>query len=207
MDTSYSFLALGDSYTIGEAVPLQKNFPYQTIQLLRKKGLNFFAPEILAKTGWTTEELEAAIRSYSFLYAYDFVSLLIGVNDQYRGHTVQEYEHQFNSLLSRAVFFANKNPGHVFVLSIPDYSVTPFAQNIDKNKIASEIEHYNYINKRLSLQFGVHYLDICPLSRNVTNDPFQIADDGLHPSEKAYEKWAVLLSNSMFDQIKMDTDN
>lgn len=207
MNTAYSFLALGDSYTIGEGVPLQKNFPYQTIQLLRKKGLNFFAPEILAKTGWATDELDTAIRSYSFLHAYDFVSILIGVNNQYRGHAMQEYEHQFNSLLSRAVFFANKNPGHVFVLSIPDYSVTPFAQNLDKQKIASEIGHYNYINKRLSLQFGVHYLDICPLSRNAANDPTLVADDGLHPSEKAYAKWANLLSNIMFDQIKMDANN
>src|SRR5688500_8007027 len=134
MNNNFSILSLGDSYTVGEGIPLQKSFPYQTTQLLRKKGFNFMAPEILAKTGWTTSELQKAIEEYSILYAYDFVTLLIGVNNQYREYALENYEKHFSILLSHAILLADKNPEHVFVLSIPDYSKTTFARNLDKDK-------------------------------------------------------------------------
>ena len=128
MHHTYTYLALGDSYTIGEGVPLHKTFPYQTVCLLRKGGYTFYAPEIVAKTGWTTGELEAAIGEHLLLPKYDFVSLLIGVNNQYRGRSIIEYKEQFEHLLKKAISFAGGKPEHVVVLSIPDYGVTPFGQ-------------------------------------------------------------------------------
>jgi lysophospholipase L1-like esterase len=204
MQNNFSFLALGDSYTIGEAVPLHKSFPYQAVQSLRKKGFNFMAPEIVAKTGWTTDELQNAIDEYSFLYAYDFVTLLIGVNNQYRGYSIETYEKEFAALLSRAIFLANKTPEHVFVLSIPDYSVTGFARDMDRDKIVSEINQYNEINKNISGFFGVNYLDITTLSRGVVNDNSMLAVDGLHPSEKEYAKWASMLSWQVYQLLKTE---
>lgn len=205
METNYSFLALGDSYTIGEAVPLFKSFPYQVIQLLRKKGFNFLAPEIMAKTGWTTDELRNAMDEYSFLYAYDFVTLLVGVNNQYRGYPVEGYEKEFTTLLSKAIFLANKTPEHVFVLSIPDYSVTTFAREKNRDQIAAEINRYNEVNKRVSVQFGVNYLDVTESSRSVTNDASLLATDSLHPSEKEYAKWASMLSRQVYNLLKTES--
>jgi lysophospholipase L1-like esterase len=207
MEKIYTYLALGDSYTIGEAAPLQKSFPYQTVQMLRKKGFNFFAPEIVAKTGWTTDELQTAIEEYSFLYAYDFVTLLVGVNNQYRGYPTDAYEKEFTSLLSRATFLANKKPEHVFVLSIPDYGVTTFARKLDLGKIASEIDRYNEINKKASESFGVHYIDVTPSSREAKNDVSLLAADGLHLSEKEYTKWAAILSGQIYNLLKLEVNN
>ena len=116
----YSYLALGDSYSIGEALPLAESFPYQTIQLLRKAGYDFQAAEIIAKTGWTTDELLGAISQTIFATTYDFVSLLIGVNNQYRGMPIEEYRSTFEILLQKAISFSDKRNDHVFVLSIPD---------------------------------------------------------------------------------------
>jgi lysophospholipase L1-like esterase len=207
MVENYSFLAIGDSYTIGEGVPLQKSFPYQTTQFLRRKGVNFFAPEIIAKTGWTTDELQIAMEDYSFLDSYDFVTLLIGVNNQYRAYPVEAYEKEFSILLSQAVAFANKNPEHVYVLSIPDYSVTSFGRNLANNKIAYEIDRYNELNQRISHLIGVHYIDVTQSSREAANDTSLVAADGLHPSGKEYEKWASILSDAINDQLKADIFN
>ncbi|MCU7551521.1 SGNH/GDSL hydrolase family protein [Chitinophagaceae bacterium LB-8] len=205
METNFSFLALGDSYTIGESVPLHKSFPYQTIQLLRKKGFNFIAPEIVAQTGWTSGELKNAIEEYSFLYTYDFVTLLIGVNNQYRGYAIEAYEKEFAILLSRAILLANKTPEHVFVLSIPDYSKTTFAKDLDSDKISSEIDQYNEVNKRISDSFGVQYVDITTFSREVTQDASMTAADGLHPSEKVYTKWASMLGRQVYNLLKAES--
>ncbi len=125
MSQTYSYLALGDSYTIGENVPIYDSFPYKTVQLLRKAGYSFYAPEIVAKTGWTTDELQTGIASNKLLPQYDIVSLLIGVNNQYRARSLQEYTQQFEALLQQAIGFANNKHTHVFVLSIPDWGVTP----------------------------------------------------------------------------------
>lgn len=185
----YTYLALGDSYTIGEGVPVYESFPYQAVQLLRDAGHEFAAPEIVAKTGWTTDELLAGIANTKFLSRYDFVSLLIGVNNQYRGRSVDEYERQFEELLKRAIQFAGDDVSHVIVLSIPDWGATPFAANADHNRIAKEIDDYNAVNKRVAAKFGVHYIDITPGTRQANEE--MLAADKLHPSGKEYRKWAI----------------
>jgi len=187
---TYTYLALGDSYTIGESVPVFENFPYQSVQMLRKKGKTFYAPEIVAKTGWTTDELSAGIASTSLLPTYDIVSLLIGVNNQYRGRSVDEYAVQFETLLKKAIAFAGGKPAHVFVISIPDWGATPFAKDKDRAKIAEEINAFNAANLRISNQYKVHYIDITPGSREAIADPSLVAEDKLHPSGNEYTKWA-----------------
>ncbi|HYE55165.1 MAG TPA: SGNH/GDSL hydrolase family protein [Chitinophagaceae bacterium] len=185
-----TYLALGDSYTIGEGVPLYESFPYQTVQLLRKSGISFHAPEIIAKTGWTTDELMAGIAATKLLPAYDRVTLLIGVNNQYRGRSVHEYQHEFEVLLKQAIAFAGSKAQHVIALSIPDWGVTPFAADRDTAKIAQEIDAYNAVNKKLSLQYKVNYIDITPGTRSSANDESFLAADKLHPSGKEYARWA-----------------
>ncbi len=190
MHHTYSYLALGDSYTIGEGVDVQRNFPYQTVGLLRQAGYTFCAPEMIAKTGWTTDELEAAMNDYCFPSKYDFVSLLIGVNNQYRGRAIIEYKEQFEHLLKRSIALAGGKPEHVVVLSIPDYGVSPFAQARDVEKIAREIDAYNSLNKALSIQFKVQYIDITENSRQAKGKAEAFVADGLHPSDQEYCKWA-----------------
>lgn len=190
MNKLKTYLALGDSYTIGEAVPLVKSFPYQFVDLLRKEKPLFAAPEIIAKTGWTTDELLAAMATYTFLDSYDLVSLLIGVNNQYRGRTAEEYKLEFEQLLTKAISLADNKKEHVIVLSIPDYSVTPFSNNLDREKIARDIELFNSINKAVSIQYNVTYIAITESTKQAQNDPSLVAEDGLHPSEKEYAKWA-----------------
>jgi len=198
----YTYLALGDSYTIGEAVPLNESFPYQLVQLLRSKEFNFNAPEIIAKTGWTTDELQNAINKSHLLPKYDFVSLLIGVNNQYRGRDVIEYKEQFEEILKKAIELVNGKKEHVIVISIPDYSITPYAGLMDKEKISKEIEVCNGINKALSIQYKVQYVDITTGSKEAKNNPGLIAQDGLHPSEEEYAKWAEKLVEAITSQLK-----
>ena len=198
MQSNYTFLALGDSYTIGEAVLLTNNFPYQLTQMLRKKGFNFAAPEIIAKTGWTTSELEDGIKNYKFLSNYDFVSLLIGVNNQYRGRPVETYKPEFENLLKQAIQFAGGKADHVIVLSIPDWGVTPFAAGRDRMQIAREIDEYNAANKTISENYKVSYIDITPWTREAANDLTLLTADGLHPSAKEYKRW----SEKLADKIK-----
>lgn len=187
---SFSMLCLGDSYTIGESVPAHENFPNQSIQLLKKGGYDFEAPQVVAMTGWTTDELMEAIKNRSFKNTFDFVTLLIGVNNQYRGRTVEDYKPQFEALLRQAIQFAGGKAGHVIVLSIPDWGVTPFAKDRDRRKIAKEIDDYNDANKTISLAHRANYIDITPATRQAGEDPALVANDGLHPSAKEYAKWA-----------------
>lgn len=202
MQPAHTLLCLGDSYTIGESVQPAENFPNQTIRLLRKKGYAFHDPEIIARTGWTTDELQEAIDNYSFKDAYDFVTLLIGVNNQYRGSRVDDYRLEFESLLKQAIQFANGNAGHVVVLSIPDWSVTPFAKERDTKQIAIEIDNYNSANKAIAEQYKVGYIDITPKTREAVHDRGLIAADGLHPSAKEYAKWSEGLSLRIESMIK-----
>jgi lysophospholipase L1-like esterase len=191
---TYSYLALGDSYTIGESVLLIESFPYQTVQILRKTGFNFHSPEIIAKTGWTTDELQSAIDKYKFLPSYDFVTLLIGVNNQYRGRTVENYRLEFENLLQQAIRFTGGKKDHVIVISIPDWGATPFAAGRDRKKIADEIDDYNGANKSIAEKYGVKYIDITPGTREASGDPALVAVDGLHPSAKEYKRWAEKLA-------------
>ncbi len=212
---NYSYLALGDSYTIGEQVLPGENFPNQTVMLLNKTangasrrqgfsqtpsavtnpdgGLNYVAPDIIATTGWTTDELNKAIDAANITKQYDIVSLLIGVNNQYRGRPVENFATEFEHLLQRAIYFANNIPNHVFVLSIPDWGVTPFAAGKDINKIAEEINAYNNVCKTTAAKFQVHFIDITTAQRSDGNTDEFLAADKLHPSGKEYAKWAAQL--------------
>lgn len=197
--TSYSYLALGDSYTIGEQVALSESFPYQTIQLLRRNNTKFAftAPEIIAKTGWTTDELSAAIAETKLLDKYDLVSLLIGVNNQYRSRTVENYKEEYEQLLQTAIKFAGSNHDRVFVLSIPDWGITPFAEGKDRISIASQIDAYNAACKVITESHHCHYIDITGSQRKDGSLPGFLAGDGLHPSGKEYAKWARLFSDAI----------
>lgn len=198
---TYTYLALGDSYTIGESVPAKENFPNQAVQLLRKAGYDFSEPEIVAKTGWTTDELQNAIHNHKFQSAYDFVTLLIGVNNQYRGRSVENYKTEFDSLLRQAIRFANNDPSHVIVLSIPDWGVTPFAEGRNRKKITEEIDTFNEINKTISVGFKVNYIDVTSGTREAATDSSLLAADGLHPSGKEYSKWATRLEKIILFQL------
>ncbi len=201
-----SYLALGDSYTIGESVLPEENFPSQTVQFLNKSlplvedpDSGFNTPQIIAKTGWTTDELDAAIDDAAISRTYDIVSLLIGVNNQYRGRSVSEYKTQFDHLLQRAIHFAGNKAKHVFVLSIPDWGVTPFAEGQDRQKIATAIDAYNATAKVICEQHHIVFIDITTAQRADGDTKEFLAADGLHPSGKEYTKWAQKLVKAVSD--------
>ena len=197
-----NFLALGDSYTIGESVPIYESFPYQTVQLLRKKGMSVHAAEIIAKTGWTTDELMAGIEKTTFSQSYGIVSLLIGVNNQYREKDPSAYEQEFEKLLNKAIAFAGGNKQHVFVLSIPDWGATPFAASRDRVKIGKEIDLFNAINKKMTDAAGIAYISITEGSREATSNPLLVAKDGLHPSGMEYGRWAKKIADAILQQVR-----
>lgn len=185
-----TYLALGDSYTIGEGVPIFDNFPYQTVRLLRQKGLDVNAPEIVAKTGWTTDELMAGIDQTILQKKYDLVTLLIGVNNQYRGRNIDEYAQQYKLLLKKAIQFAGGQKNNVIVISIPDWGVTPFAENRDRDKIRREIDQFNALKQEITQNLGVEFINITLGTREAAQDISFLAKDKLHPSGKEYNRWA-----------------
>ncbi|GAB3268539.1 SGNH/GDSL hydrolase family protein [Larkinella harenae] len=187
----YTYLALGDSYTIGENVPATDRWSVQLAGLLRQNGADVANPDIIARTGWTTGELSDAIRQSRNQKTYGLVSVLIGVNNQYRGQDIGRYRNEFRELLQTAVRLAADKPGRVFVLSIPDWGVTPYAANAGQNrgKIADEINAFNAVAQDECRKAGIVYVDITPISRTAT-DPSQLADDGLHYSGNQYRQWA-----------------
>lgn len=189
----HRFLALGDSYTIGESVGAGDRWPNQLVRSLRQKGINVADPEIIARTGWTTDELSRAIDAAQPQGPYDLVTLLIGVNNQYRGRDAEQYRGEFRMLLARSIAFARGNAAHVVVISIPDWGATPFAAGRDREKIALEIDRYNAINREETLKAGARYTDITPISREVTTHPELAAADGLHPSAQMYARWIPLI--------------
>ena len=189
----YSYLALGDSYTIGEAVPAGDRWPVQLATLLRKEGIDLADPEIVATTGWTTTELQEGIAKRKDLGKYDLVTLLIGVNNQYRGQSLDAYRKEFKELLLQAVDFAKGRRDRVIVVSIPDYGLTPFAAEKDAPKIARELDAFNAAAREVAELEKVAFVDITTKSREVGKDPAMTASDGLHPSGKLYELWADLV--------------
>lgn len=193
----YSYLALGDSYSIGESVPVYDKFPYQLVQRLRNKGIAIYAPEIVAKTGWTTDELSKGIAQLTFLPNYDLVTLLIGVNNQYRGRPVEEYEKQFEQLLQQAIQFAGGKPDHVIVISIPDWGATPFAKDRDRTIISREIDAFNAVNKRIAAAYKAKYANITDGSRKALTDASLVAPDLLHPSGLEYAKWVLAIEKEI----------
>jgi lysophospholipase L1-like esterase len=202
---SIRYLALGDSYTIGESVEEHERWPNQLASLIEA------APEfvgrrvdlsIIARTGWTTQELWEGIGDKTLALPYNLVSLLIGVNNQYRGYDINEYREQFAFLLNKSIEYTGSDPRRVFVLSIPDWGVTPFAQGRDARQIAKEIDAFNAANKQETEKIGAYYFDITPISREVVSDPALIASDGLHPSGKMYAEWAQLVLPIVLEILK-----
>ena len=187
-----SYLALGDSYTIGEGVDEAGRWPMQLAQGLRDAGVAITDPRIIATTGWTTDELSAAMDAAEPLGEWDFVSLLIGVNNQYRGRDVDDYLGEFTRLLQRAIALAGGRPTRVLVLSIPDWGVTPFAlaSGRDRQAIADDLDAYNAVAGELCEAHGVAFVDITGISRDGGGEPAMLADDGLHPSAAQYARWA-----------------
>ena len=192
-DTSLKirYLALGDSYTIGESVDEAERWPNQLSGFLRADGVPAEV-DMIARTGWTTKELWEGIQARQISPPYDLVSLLIGVNNQYRGYGIDEYREQFIFLLNKAIEYAGGDPKHVIVLSIPDWGVTPFARGRNIEQIAKDIGAFNAVNRTETEKVGARYVDVTPISREAVNDPSLIASDGLHPSGRMYTEWAKL---------------
>jgi lysophospholipase L1-like esterase len=183
------YLALGDSYTIGEGVAADGRWPLQLARRLRADGIALTDPRIIATTGWTTDELLAAIDAAEPLGDWDFVSLLIGVNDQYRGRSVEAFRRGFAMLLRRALQLAGQRPERVLVLAIPDWGVTPFAAGHERERIAAELDAYNAAKREVCAAHGVAFVDTAAISRRHGGEPAMLVDDGLHPSAALYTLW------------------
>ncbi|NUN99325.1 MAG: SGNH/GDSL hydrolase family protein [Saprospiraceae bacterium] len=198
------FLALGDSYTIGQGVAATARFPVQLRTKLTEAGIPVDTLQIIAKTGWTTGDLKAAINNATLVAdTFGLVTLLIGVNNQFRGFARSDYEVEFAALLETAIRFAGNRPERVFVLSIPDYAVTPFGQNRpNPDQISQEIDAFNASNRTITENRGVHYFDITPISREALNDATLLASDQLHPSGKMYGRWVDLMLPILVERLK-----
>lgn len=185
-----SFLALGDSYTIGEGVDAQLRWPAQLATRLREEGHSIDPADVIATTGWTTDELASALPSAQLRDRYDLVSLLIGVNNQYRGRDLENYRIECAGLIDFAIGKANGRAQRVMVLSIPDWGVTPFAaaQGADAERVAAHIDHFNAIARELSIARGTAWIDVTDISRGAGRD--MLTNDGLHPSAEQYALWA-----------------
>lgn len=192
---SLKYLALGDSYTIGEALAVEDSWPMQWAQALRANGIAIADPGIIAKTGWTTDELSEAIdeaeSNSTITPPYHLVSLSIGVNNQYRERSSENYREEFSALLQRAIAFAGNKTSQVLVVSIPDWGISEFGQKSGRDvaQIARELDSYNHINAVLSKNAGVHWVDISTVTREVGGDQKFYAEDGLHPSRALHALW------------------
>jgi lysophospholipase L1-like esterase len=187
---SVRILGMGDSYTFGEGVDQEERWINQLAVLLGDYGYYIQELTIIAKTGWTTGELSQAIAQSGVQHKYDLVTVLIGVNNQYRGLSISDYRIEFTEILTKAKQHADNNPKHVLVLSIPDWGHTSFAAERDRNKISREIESFNLINRDITNEFQSYYLDITTITREALDDQTLLAADGLHPSKKMYSIWA-----------------
>ena len=205
------FLALGDSYTIGEGVAADECWPAQLARRLRAQGLAIGDPQIIAKTGWTTDELSAAMHTARFDPPYALVTLLIGVNNQYRGRDLDNYRVEFSTLLAQAIALADMHAGHVVVVSIPDWGVTRFAreQGRDPQHIAAQIDAFNAAARSIASAQGSVWIDITMLSRAAGDAPGMLVADGLHPSAAQYAIWtdalvAGVISTQACDLLRRD---
>jgi lysophospholipase L1-like esterase len=189
---SYTWLALGDSYTIGEGVAEADRWPVRLAASLREEGIALADPRIIAATGWTTDELSTAMDAAEPLGEWGFVSLLIGVNNQYRGRGVDDYVGEFARLLQRAIALAGGRADRVLALSIPDWGVTPFARDSGRDlaQIAAELDAYNQAAREICDSLGVAFVDITGISREGGGEADMLTSDGLHPSGKIYARWA-----------------
>ncbi|NVK83394.1 MAG: SGNH/GDSL hydrolase family protein [Cytophagia bacterium] len=192
-----NYLALGDSYTIGESVAESERWPVQLADKLREDGIEINSPKIIATTGWRTDELKAAIESDDeLLEEYDLISLLIGVNNQYQGKSVESFAPEFEELLQMAIHLAGDSKDKVFVVSIPDYGKTPFGAS-KAQQIAKELNQYNEVSEKICAKYGVKYFNITPISRQSDPEGKLVANDSLHPSGEQYRQWV----GSFYDQV------
>ena len=191
------YLALGDSYTIGEGVNADERWPMLLAAAARTARIPLGDPEIVARTGWTTSELLSAIdsRSPPLQSNYDLVSLLIGVNDQYRRLGAYAFHAGLESLLSRAVSYARNEPARVLAISIPDWGVTPFAKADPRGAlaIAKEIDEFNALIQERARTIGTSFVDVTQTSRRAARDRALLAPDGLHPSGLMYAEWVRII--------------
>jgi lysophospholipase L1-like esterase len=202
LKTKTTYLALGDSYTIGESVPASDRYPSILSEELNKSNFIISSPEIIATTGWTTADLKNGIKNAGISgKKYDLVSLLIGVNNEYQGRSAGEYKMDFKELLQTAIDFAGGNKKKVFVLSIPDYGYTPSYRS-DQLKISTAIDKFNAANKQVCDSAGVSYFDITPISRKGLEDPELVAPDGLHPSGKMYQEWVDMIKQDIIQMLE-----
>jgi acyl-CoA thioesterase I len=198
---NYTFLALGDSYTIGESVVETQRWPVQLAEQLRGRGYKVAPPKIIAKTGWTTEDLLRGIESELGIHRdFDLVSILIGVNNQYQGKLITEYEEELRTIFRKAINHSKTKEQGVFAVSIPDYGYTPFGAN-NQEKISEEIDRFNAVFKRVAEDFNVSFYNITPISREAGNNPDLIASDGLHPSGLMYQLWVDKFVNEVASKL------
>jgi len=181
-------LALGDSYTIGESVAADERWPSQLAKQMLALEIELDV-RIVAETGWTTDELSQAIGQASLDHKYDLVSLMIGVNNQFRGYSIGEFETEFQTLLGQAIAVAEDRPAHVLVLSIPDWGQTAFGAAYDREQVSKDIDAYNAAIRQLCAEAGSNYIDVTAISRLAIEKPQLVADDGLHPSGAMYGLW------------------
>jgi lysophospholipase L1-like esterase len=195
------YLALGDSYTIGESVAESERWPVYLAARLASEEYSIETPKIIAKTGWRTDQLQEAIEADGAIGEWDLVSLLIGVNNQYQGKTVESYEIEFNRLVQMALKLAGGNADKVFIVSIPDYGKTPFGA-AKATQIAKELKAYNKVNKAIAKEYDIQYFNITPISEKAKNDLELVADDTLHPSGKMYKAWVDMMFNKVLKMVK-----
>lgn len=196
IENKLRFLALGDSYTIGESVPANARWPVQLIDSLNKHGVDGYEPLIIATTGWRTDHLKHAIAKAKLKGEFNLVSLLIGVNNFYQGKTAESYAPEFEELLLTAIRLAGGNTSSVFVVSIPDYGYTPFGKD-KQEQISSGIDAFNAVNKKIAEKLKVKYYDITDISRRGISEPDLVATDGLHPSDAMYSEWVSLIMSDI----------
>ncbi|MDE1884898.1 MAG: SGNH/GDSL hydrolase family protein [Xanthomonadaceae bacterium] len=200
------FLALGDSYTIGEGVAPSENWPHQLVAALRARGVAIAEPDILARTGWTTDELAAAMAAHAFHPPYALVTLLIGVNNQYRGRDLENYRAEFRGLLHRAIALAGADPRRVLVVSIPDWGVTRFGAESgrDRARIAREIDAFNAAATEISAAQHARCVDVTAIARDRGGAADMLAADGLHPSAAMYTRWTAAIASAAREAVRGD---
>lgn len=200
-ETQFSYLALGDSYTIGESVEEKDRWPVQLAEALRERGYSMVAPKIIAKTGWTTQNLINGIENELDVQRdFDLVSILIGVNNQYQGKPITEYEEDLRTIFRKAIDHSKRMEKGVFAVSIPDYGYTPFG-SANKEEISAEIDEFNEVFKRVADEFNVDFYNITPISREAENNPDLVASDGLHPSAEMYHKWVEQIVSQVAQKL------
>ena len=199
--TKKTYLALGDSYTIGESVKENLRWPNQLSDSLSARGIQFELPKIIARTGWRTDELIAALQTEKGKEDYDLVSLLIGVNNQYQNKDIEVFQKEFAELIKIAIQHSKKGKKSVFVLSIPDYGATPFGQQKNPKKIDKEIQQYNAVCRQICDEHNIPFYEITEISKRAKTDLALVAVDGLHPSGAMYSLWVQKIINGVYQNL------